>query len=66
MPTVTASTSPFSCRWIQRGTETRISNWSYALCVRLSKARLVLESECARCIHWEPLFDQDSSSAEHS
>jgi hypothetical protein len=52
--------SPFSCRWIQRGTETRVSNWSYALCLRVrDQPRVVSESECARCLLWEaPEDDQ--------
>ncbi len=40
--------SPFGCRFIERGSEIRISNWSYALCRRLGVPRLVSEEECAR------------------
>ena len=54
MALVAVNASPFSCRWIQRGSETRVSNWSYALCLRVSdRPRLVSESECARCARWE-------------
>jgi hypothetical protein len=46
--------SPFNCRWIQRGSETRVSNWSYALCLRVHEdPRVVSESECARCRSWQ-------------
>jgi hypothetical protein len=55
MAQVAANASPFSCRWIQRGSETRVSNWSYALCLRIhDEPRLVSETECARCARWEP------------
>jgi hypothetical protein len=48
------SRSPFNCQWIQQGSETRVSNWTYA--VRLlfcDQPRLASESECARCAQWE-------------
>lgn len=54
MSHVDAIGSPFSCRWIQRGTERRISNLLYALCVRVpAKPHIVSELECARCARWE-------------
>ena len=54
MARIAVSASPFNCRWIERGSETRISNWSYALCLRIrDQPRLVSESECARCLLWE-------------
>lgn len=47
--------APLSCRWIEHGTERRISNWTYALCIRVAtKPRMVSEGECARCPRWEP------------
>jgi hypothetical protein len=55
MACTAVNASPFNCRWIERGSEIRISNWSYALCLRVrSEPRVVNESECARCPLWEP------------
>jgi hypothetical protein len=54
MAQVAVNASPFNCRWIERGSETRISNWSYALCLRVrDQPRVVSEAECARCLSWE-------------
>jgi len=54
MTRVAIYASPLECPWIQRGTETRISNWTYALCLRLQDhPRLVSEAECARCDLWQ-------------
>jgi hypothetical protein len=53
MARVAVNASPFSCKWIQRGSETRVSNWSFALCLRAHDPRVVSESECARCARWE-------------
>lgn len=53
MPPVTAAVSPFRCRWIRRGSETRLSNWSLALCDRVhEQPRVVTEDECACCELW--------------
>jgi hypothetical protein len=58
MPPVAAIASPFSCRWIQSGSEARVSNWSRALCIRIrERPRIVTEDECARCALWEPRPD---------
>ena len=49
-----AATSPLSCRWIESGSETRISNWSLAVCLRTRvHPRIVTEEECAACSMWE-------------
>jgi hypothetical protein len=54
MTRTVVTASPFHCRWIERGSETRISNWSYALCLRVrDQPRVVGESDCARCPFWE-------------
>ena len=62
MPIAASISSPFNCRWIQRGSEARISNWSLALCVRLrDNPRVVAEEECAHCELWEDEDGHDSS-----
>jgi hypothetical protein len=54
MACTVVTTSPFQCRWIERGSETRVSNWSSALCLRVrDQPRVVSERECARCVSWE-------------
>jgi hypothetical protein len=54
MARIAVNASPFNCRWIERGSEGRISNWSYALCLRIrDQPRVVSEPECARCLLWE-------------
>jgi hypothetical protein len=54
MARIAVNASPFNCRWIERGSESRISNWSYALCLRIrDQPRIVTESECARCPLWQ-------------
>jgi len=54
MAQIAVNPVPFRCRWIQRGSETRVSNWSYALCVRVrEQPRVVSESECATCPLWQ-------------
>jgi hypothetical protein len=54
MAAVAINASPLGCRWIKPGSETRVSNWTYALCLRVhDQERLVSESECARCGLWE-------------
>jgi hypothetical protein len=59
---IVAATSPFSCRWIQRGSETRVSNWSLAVCVRLrDNPCIVAEEECARCALWHEADSHGSS-----
>jgi hypothetical protein len=46
--------SPFQCRWISRGTEMRMEQWTYAICLRCrDHARVVSEEECGRCMCWE-------------
>lgn len=52
--TVAVVTSPFNCRWIVRGSEHRVGDWNYAICVRVRNTeRLVNECDCSRCIRWE-------------
>jgi len=54
MAQAAVNSSPFNCRWIQRGSEMRVSNWSYALCVRVhDNPRVVSEAECERCTWWQ-------------
>jgi hypothetical protein len=48
--------SPFSCRWIRSlgKANTRVSNWTRALCVRVAEApRVVTRAECVRCGYWD-------------
>jgi hypothetical protein len=54
MACLAVNASPFNCRWIERGSETRVFNWNYALCARpFSQSRPVSEEECARCPWWD-------------
>ena len=54
MSLMVVNARPFQCRWIERGSEVRVSNWSYALCQRLrANPRYVTEWECAVCPRWE-------------
>jgi hypothetical protein len=47
--------SPFGCRWIEPGTEPRLGDERYAICKRAPEPpRVVAESECARCVRWQP------------
>ena len=47
------SRSPFHCQWIQHGSETLVSNWTYALCLRVhDQPGRASKSECARCARW--------------
>jgi hypothetical protein len=62
MATVAVNASPFSCRWIQEGSEMRMSNWTYAVCRRRSDPRVVSEWECSRCPFWEG--EEDASRHE--
>jgi hypothetical protein len=46
--------SPFNCRWIVPGSAHHVSDWSFAICVRVRNSeRLVNESDCSRCPRWE-------------
>ena len=61
MSLMVVNAHPFQCRWIERGSEIRVSNWSYALCQRLqNNPRYVTEWECAVCARWEPPSSQDT------
>jgi len=60
MAHVAVNASPFSCLWIERGSEMQIERWSYALCVRIREhPRPVSEFECARCALWQPPNDDN-------
>jgi hypothetical protein len=49
------TTSPFNCRWIQKGSEGGIDGFKYAVCLRLHDAeRVVNEAQCMYCPLWEP------------
>jgi hypothetical protein len=64
MACLAVNASPFNCRWIERGSEMRVSNWTYALCARpLSQSRPVSEEECARCPWWDSRDDDSSPRA---
>jgi hypothetical protein len=64
MAQVSAVTSPLSCCWIERGSETRVSQWTYALCVRIrNNPRVVREEECARCGRWQAPAGQEANGA---
>lgn len=46
--------SPFQCRWIPPGTEMRLEQWTYAICLRSrDHPRVVSEGECGQCGCWE-------------
>lgn len=63
-PTVAIHASPFNCRWIVRGSEHRLHDWNYAICVRVRHTeRLVNESDCSRCARWEEPDDPDGGHA---
>ncbi len=65
MAAIAINASPLSCLWIQRGTETRVGNWTYALCLRVrDNPRVVSESECARCSLWQPPNETGAGSGE--
>jgi hypothetical protein len=54
MAKIIVNTSPFNCRWIVPGSAHNWGDWSYAVCVRaLGTERLVNESDCSHCPHWE-------------
>lgn len=58
MARLAINASPFQCRWIATGTEIRLEQWTYAICLRCSGGpRVVSEDECARCACWEPPTD---------
>jgi len=51
--------SPFHCRWISTGTEMRLEQWTYAICLRCRhQPRVVSEDECSRCVCWAPPPDE--------
>jgi hypothetical protein len=61
MSSTVVNTHPFACRWIERGSEVRVSNWTYALCQRMpNNPRFVTEWECAICKRWEPPVAADA------
>jgi hypothetical protein len=50
--------SPFHCRWVATGSELRLEQWTYAICLReRNQMRVVSEDECGRCACWEPPTD---------
>ena len=54
MAQLAISASPLQCRWISPGTETRMEQWTYAICLRCRDyPRVVSEDECGRCACWE-------------
>ena len=54
MAQLAISASPLQCRWISPGTETRMEQWTYAICLRCrDHPRVVSEDECCRCACWE-------------
>jgi hypothetical protein len=65
-----AITSPLRCRWISPGTEMRLEEWTYAICLRCrDHPRVVSEDECGHCACWEPSVDdghdEDDADALH-
>jgi len=63
MATIATIASPFRCRWIQRGSEMRVSNWSFAVCERVhDHPRVVSEPECAQCPLWAGPDDHRAAS----
>jgi hypothetical protein len=53
-------TSPFNCRWVVRGSEHQLGDWSYAICLRIRNTeRLVNERDCSRCALWEASAHSD-------
>jgi hypothetical protein len=53
MAQLAINASPFQCRWIS-GTEMRLEQWMYAICLRCrDHPRVVSEDECGRCACWE-------------
>ena len=58
MARLAINASPFQCRWIANGTEMRLEQWVYAVCLRCpDQPRVVSEDECSRCAGWEPRPD---------
>ena len=54
MAQLAISASPLQCRWISPGTETRMEQWTYAICLRCrDHPRVVSEEACGRCACWE-------------
>ena len=50
--------SPFSCRWIDEGSEGRVESYVYAICTRRpALPRVVSEDECAHCPMWRDAVD---------
>ena len=59
-PQTAVNSLPFECRWIVPGSAHHISDWSYAICVRVfNTERLVNEVDCSRCPRWEGPDDLD-------
>jgi hypothetical protein len=58
MAQLAINASPFQCRWISAGTEMRLEQWRYAICLRRrDHPRVVSEDECGRCACWESPTD---------
>jgi hypothetical protein len=58
MARLAINASPLQCRWIQTGTEMRLEQWTYVICLRCrDHPRVVSEDECGRCSCWEPPID---------
>ena len=52
------ATSPFNCDWIEKGSEGHVDAFFYAICRRSpTRARVVSETDCARCPHWKEPMD---------
>jgi len=52
-PQLAIASSPVNCRWIVRGSEHHLDDWSCAICVRVpGTERLVNEADCSRCPRW--------------
>ena len=63
-PRIAINASPFNCRWIVRGSEHHVSDWSYAICTRIRDTdRIVNESDCSRCPRWQEPDDLDDRQA---
>lgn len=59
MARLAVNASPFDCRWIQPGSEMRVIDWTYAICLRMPDLpRPVSELECERCAWWEEPNDK--------
>ena len=58
MAQLAINASPFECRWIKAGTEMRLEQFTYAICLRcVNHSRVVSEDECFSCACWEPRIE---------